>query len=428
MKTKLLLFALLLLGVSSCGKSTTSKNQSEEQTNEVSEEPIHTWVDLGLSVKWATTNIGANNPEDYGDSFAWGEVTPKTEGSWDTYKWYDQGSLTKYCAEDNKTILDLEDDAAYVNWGCDWRMPTLDELYDLLSKCSWSRTTRNGVNGYQVTGTNGNSIFLPSSGEYSTSYYTSKCYVSGSEFGDPNYEQAYSLEMSDNWHNWLAKDRYYCTPIRPVYVGDRKNEEQLDCSDTAYIAAIQSGDVMKTARIGYERVFVLHVENSDEVTEALKEAGKPFNREVSIEMAALNGVDKLDAIVASIELACEEKNVEKTAWFIDKMYKLHLITSMQQNSQICNAFCKVGKPFTTKLTRYFAAMQSNYSDGSEYEIDELKEVVLDAYREEQAEIVGLIMTRLESIGGDNCAELEAAFMNTTEECRVKASFTMKSIY
>ena len=137
------------------------------------EENGHAWVDLGLSVKWATMNVGASSPEDYGDYFAWGETTTKTTYSWSTYKWCNGSSttLTKYNTNssngtvDGKTSLDLSDDAARQNWGGTWRMPTYDELNELRSQCDWTWTTQNGVSGYKVSSkTNGNSIFLPAAG------------------------------------------------------------------------------------------------------------------------------------------------------------------------------------------------------------------------------------------------------------------------
>ena len=127
-------------------------------------------VDLGLSVKWATMNVGANSPEEYGDYFAWGETSPKDTYSWETYKWCkgSQYTMTKYYGTvDNKTVLDPEDDAAQANWGGTWRMPTDEEYEELVDKCTWTWTTLNGVNGYNVTGSNGNSIFLPAAGERS---------------------------------------------------------------------------------------------------------------------------------------------------------------------------------------------------------------------------------------------------------------------
>ena len=94
----------------------------------------HEWVDLGLTsgTLWATCNVGATAPEDYGDYFAWGETEPKEDYSWSTYKWCNGSykTQTKYCTNskygtvDDKTELEPEDDAAFVNWGSTWRMPT----------------------------------------------------------------------------------------------------------------------------------------------------------------------------------------------------------------------------------------------------------------------------------------------------------------
>lgn len=131
-------------------------------------------IDLGLSVKWANMNIGATSPEEYGDYFAWGETEPKEIFNWSNYKWClnSDKKITKYCTSsaygtvDNKTVLDPEDDAAHVNWGGAWRIPTRAEADELCEKCSWSWTKQNGVNGYKVTGLNGNSIFIPASGLY----------------------------------------------------------------------------------------------------------------------------------------------------------------------------------------------------------------------------------------------------------------------
>ena len=138
----------------------------------------YTWVDLGLSVKWASYNIGATKPEEYGDYFAWGETEPKELYAWSTYK-HCQGSdntLTKYNTNggygtvDNKTQLELTDDAARANWGGSWRMPTDAEMTELRNNCTWSWTTQNGVMGYKVTSkSNGNSIFLPAAGYRSLS-------------------------------------------------------------------------------------------------------------------------------------------------------------------------------------------------------------------------------------------------------------------
>ena len=151
---------------------------SESQTSAVSESLkkgiLIDAVDLGLpsGTLWADRNVGADSPEAYGDYFAWGETEPKSTYNWSTYKWC-QGSnntMTKYCTDsfygtvDNKTVLDLEDDAAYVNMGADWRMPTYDELNELRNNCTWTWTSKKGTKGYKVTGPNGKSIFLPAAG------------------------------------------------------------------------------------------------------------------------------------------------------------------------------------------------------------------------------------------------------------------------
>ena len=188
----------------------------------------HDYVDLGLSVKWATCNVGASKPEDYGDYFAWGETTAKTTYSWSTYK-YCNGSyntLTKYNnsssygSVDNKTVLDKEDDAAAVNWGGAWRMPTKAEQDELREQCTWTWTTQNGVNGYKVTSkSNGNSIFLPAAGDRSNSdldyagsygyYWSSSLYT-----GHPDY--AYDLRFYSDNVDWSDSSRYYGQSVRPV--------------------------------------------------------------------------------------------------------------------------------------------------------------------------------------------------------------------
>ena len=135
----------------------------------------HEWVDLGLpsGTLWATCNIGANSPEEYGDYFAWGEITPKGSYGWTNYKWCNgaKNKITKYCTNrtygtvDNLRELELEDDAAYMNWGPSWRMPTYTQLMELKNNCSSTWTTMNGIKGRLFTGPNGNKIFFPAAGK-----------------------------------------------------------------------------------------------------------------------------------------------------------------------------------------------------------------------------------------------------------------------
>ena len=143
----------------------------------------HEFVDLGLpsGLKWAAYNVGAESPEQSGDYFAWGEVEPKSYYFWNTYKYSGDkdSTFTKYCTDticglngfvDNKLQLDIEDDAAHVNWGGNWRMPTADELDDLRYSCTWKWTTKNGVAGLlgtsRVEGYTDRTIFFPAAGYY----------------------------------------------------------------------------------------------------------------------------------------------------------------------------------------------------------------------------------------------------------------------
>ena len=191
----------------------------------------HEWVDLGLpsGTLWATCNVGADNPEDYGDYFAWGETEPKEVYNWSTYKWcngsYD--TLTKYCTSssfgtvDNKTELDPEDDAAYVNWSENWRIPTIDQQTELITKCTWKWTTQNGVKGRLVTGPNRNTLFLPAAGNR----YDSSLYRAGSQGGywvrtvySSRPSDVSSLGFNSSSVGWGDKGRCYGFPVRAVRV------------------------------------------------------------------------------------------------------------------------------------------------------------------------------------------------------------------
>lgn len=133
----------------------------------------HEYVDLGLTsgTLWATCNVGALKPEEYGDYFAWGETTPKKNYTGGNYKWsdYNKGyGYIKYNDADGKTELEHYDDAATVNWGSDWCIPSKEQYEELIDQCNWTYTTMNDVKGYLVSSkSNGNSIFLPAAGIYS---------------------------------------------------------------------------------------------------------------------------------------------------------------------------------------------------------------------------------------------------------------------
>lgn len=125
----------------------------------------HEPVDLGLSVDWASCNLGASAPEQYGAYYSWGETATKSVFSWNTYRYGNSDALTKYNKSDGNRTLAPENDAASAAWGGTWRMPTKAECAELLDKCTWTWSNRSGVNGYIVTGPSGNTIFLPASGQ-----------------------------------------------------------------------------------------------------------------------------------------------------------------------------------------------------------------------------------------------------------------------
>ena len=235
-------------------------------------EPEPEAVDLGLpsGLKWASFNLGATKPEEYGDYFAWGEVEPKTDYSWSTYKWCKGGfgQLTKYCNSssngyngftDNKTILDPEDDAAAVNLGGGWRMPTNAEQDELRSQCTWTWTTQNGVNGRLVTGPNGNSIFLPAAGYmYLTnlSNVGSDGYDWSSSLSDGAHA-AYDVGFNSSDVDWYNGFRYIGHSIRPVYrelvhvTGVELNESslQLEKGATAQLIATITPEDASSKRV-----------------------------------------------------------------------------------------------------------------------------------------------------------------------------------
>ena len=191
-------------------------------------------VDLGLpsGLKWATCNIGAESPEDYGDFFAWGETEKKEEYSWNNYKWSIsndvQFALTKYNIHthsgngivDNKTVLEEADDAAHANWGGSWRMPTNAEFTELREKCTWTWTTQNGIKGYKVTSnSNGNSIFLPAAGYCIDSSFGGAgiCgFYWSSSLSTDHTLNAYYLTFYSSRVDWTSSNRFQGNSVRPV--------------------------------------------------------------------------------------------------------------------------------------------------------------------------------------------------------------------
>lgn len=183
----------------------------------------HEYVDLGLpsGLKWATCNVGANKPEDYGDYFAWGELKPKQEYTDQTYEHY----RSSFLGINRKMVFlgeisgNTQYDTARVKWGGKWRIPTEAELQELCDKCTWTWMSQNGVEGYKVTGPNGNSIFLPAAGYRggSSLYYAGS---DGSYWSSTPYEIidyfACGLGFGSDNHGMCDNVRCYGHSVRPV--------------------------------------------------------------------------------------------------------------------------------------------------------------------------------------------------------------------
>ena len=208
------------------------------------------YVDLGLpsGLKWAKCNLGASKPSDYGDYYAWGETAPKADYTWATYKWMQAGQsdwkyITKYTFADGKTggiwydsdgnfigdnltTLRPADDAATQQLGSPWRMPTVDEQKELITKCTWTWTTQDGVNGYQVDGPNGNAIFLPAAGYRSGSalgsagsrgFYLSNSHSSHSSYSSSRNDVVFRIYFySNGQHSMDTYLRCLGFSVRPV--------------------------------------------------------------------------------------------------------------------------------------------------------------------------------------------------------------------
>jgi uncharacterized protein YjdB len=195
--------------------------------------------DLGLSVQWATFNVGATSEAEYGEYFAWAETEPKDTYSWSNYKWGDAfaGSLTKYVSSYTDK-LDNEDDVAQVYWGDGWRMPYMNEQQELIDECDWVWTREGLVYGYRVTsrkpGYTDQSIFLPAAG-----------YMEGAELQEPmmggqywastiffgQTAQAYLIDFSSSGKLSTMNNRCIGMTVRPVYKPSAVSGISLDQTD-----------------------------------------------------------------------------------------------------------------------------------------------------------------------------------------------------
>ena len=206
--------SLALLALVVVGMLSISSCEEEEPDNTING---HEYVDLGLpsGLKWAACNVGANTPEEYGNYYAWGEIAPKTEYT------------SENCSTLGKQLGDISGnanyDAATANWGAPWRMPTREELKELIDNCTFTWTTQNGTTGTLVTGKNGNTIFFPANGCYIRTslcdnifkgFYWSSTNCDNDIFPDKSaYYIGFSIEKKC-YMDWFM--RYYGYGVRPV--------------------------------------------------------------------------------------------------------------------------------------------------------------------------------------------------------------------
>ena len=195
---------------------------------QASDDGVPEAIDLGLSVKWASFNLGAVTQEEYGNYYAWGEIETKENYSWETYKWCKgtYNTLTKYNTNksfgtvDNKTVLEAEDDVAAVKLGGNWRIPTDEEWVELRQKCTWVWETQNGVKGRRITGPNGNSIFLPAAGYRINSGFddvsSDGLYWSSSLYFSTDTERANYWAFNSQSVVGMGGSRFLGLSVRPV--------------------------------------------------------------------------------------------------------------------------------------------------------------------------------------------------------------------
>lgn len=204
----------------------------------------HEWVDLGLSVLWATCNVGASSPSEYGDYYAWGETVTKSNYTTDNSKTY------------NKNVSDIsgnpEYDIATAKWGENWRMPMKEELEELANKCKWQWTELDGRNGYKVTGPNGNNIFLPSTGYKEFSSCSNKgevlCWSATPADTKNNDMFAYALFFNRNNDGMIYFTRNCGVCVRPVI------DKEKTTSKTKVIAqqSVDSACLEDTCDVNYD--------------------------------------------------------------------------------------------------------------------------------------------------------------------------------
>ncbi len=235
MMKRFCVYAMAILSL--CCATACSDKEDDREVNHYGENMSATisgevdsygYVDLGLSVKWATCNVGASQPLEYGDLFSWGETQSKGIYKWSTYKWCggDFDKLTKYCNSsslgevDNANTLAPEDDAATINWGKAWRTPTLEEMTELIKGCDWAWS--DNFNGKGIAGqvgvskVNGNVIFLPAAGYSNGKEIIDKGVYGGYWTSTLHFGNSYNAHIFTFYDHQITRFNYYRSDGRSV--------------------------------------------------------------------------------------------------------------------------------------------------------------------------------------------------------------------
>ena len=384
-----------LLSLNGCDDD--SKIQNEPNNKPDSEDNVYEYVDLGLSVNWATFNIGATKPEEFGDYYAWGETETKTDYSWESYKWCNgsANTLTKYCDNseygniDNKYLLDPDDDVAHVKWGGKWYMPTIEEIGELMDKCSWILETRGNIEGLKVTGPNGKSIFLPSAGFYSGTELiesemfenSNEGYIWSSNRGNNNFSHCFFYSGADG-RDMLCSNtcyRYLGFPVRPVCPSENLSIA-LDSTDITLYSTSEALDtcvMSNEMRIFLKKAYQLKTTfklRGDEIDNR-EVVWKSDNESVAIvsqqgRVSALSvGTANITATYQGLSATCKVNVIERPRLLENGYEYVDLGLSVKW------ATCNVGAATPAHLGNYYAwgetepkAMYPCYlaDDGSEY--------------------------------------------------------------
>lgn len=226
-------------------------------------------IDLGLSVYWASYNVGASSPEEFGEYFSWGETSPKSSYYTTNYSYYDSNSDQIMDIGDN--ISGTAYDAATVNLGKDWRIPTKEEMKELIDNCSWEWVQISGIRGYKITGRNGNSIFLPAAGcKSDTQHYhknTALCYSSATTAGKIS---CYAIFKDGGSYNYSGCEKYRGMTIRPVTSianpGEMPNDNQVTDKITASFVGGAYSSINGTIQSGSQLSWRFSNNSSESVT------------------------------------------------------------------------------------------------------------------------------------------------------------------